>query len=153
MTQDNVLRKFLSARCGGPVLLRAGVGRVGPAALLAVVLALAAGAAQASAATLTVQNTLDSGAGSLRQVLGTANTGDVIQFASGVSGTIMLLSEVTIPAAVTIQGPGASTLTIDGQHANQIFAVGGTVASGTVTTNATGEQSADAFVRFSVLKR
>ncbi len=40
------------------------------------------------AATITVMNTNDSGAGSLRQALADASDGDTIDFAAAVSGTI-----------------------------------------------------------------
>jgi hypothetical protein len=72
----------------------------------------------AFAATYTVGNTNDSGAGSLRDAIAQANTNpgaDTINFASNVSGTITLTTgSLVINDAVDIQGPGASVLTIDG---------------------------------------
>jgi hypothetical protein len=72
----------------------------------------------AFAATYTVGNTNDSGAGSLRDAIAQANTNpgaDTITFASNVSGTITLTTgSLVINDAVDIQGPGASVLTIDG---------------------------------------
>ena len=63
--------------------------------------------------TFTVINTDDSGAGSLRQAIldANANVGaDIIQFASGVTGTITLTSgELAITDAVDLQGPGPAS--------------------------------------------
>src|SRR5438876_264895 len=65
------------------------------------------------AATTTVTNTNDSGAGSLRQALADANDGDTINFS--VTGTIQLTSgELVVDKSVTISGPGAANLTING---------------------------------------
>lgn len=94
---------------GSTALLGAG----GAGALLAV------GSTAASAnAPLSVTNLDDSGAGSLRQALLDANAApglDVITFASGVSGTISLLSDFPVlTEGVDIQGPGRAALTIDG---------------------------------------
>jgi hypothetical protein len=79
------------------------------------VLLLAATTMSAHAATITVTNTNDSGPGSLRQALANANNGDTINFA--VTGTISLFSgELVIGKNVTIAGPGANRLSIDGGH-------------------------------------
>jgi hypothetical protein len=78
------------------------------------VLLLCAMAMQAHAATITVTNTNDSGPGSLRQALASANNGDTINFA--VTGTITLTSgELVIGKNVTISGPGANRLSIDAE--------------------------------------
>jgi hypothetical protein len=67
----------------------------------------------AQATTIIVSNTNDSGPGSLRQALANANNGDTINFA--VTGTISLYSgELVIGKNVTIAGPGANRLSIDG---------------------------------------
>ena len=80
------------------------------------VLLLAATTMSAHAATITVTNTNDSGLGSLRQALHDANDGDTITFA--VTGTIVLTSEVlVIDNDVTISGPGADRLSINGNKA------------------------------------
>jgi hypothetical protein len=77
---------------------------------------LCATAMQVPAATITVTNTNDSGPGSLRQALAVANDGDMISFA--VTGTITLTSGgLVIDKSVTISGPGADRLSIDGNHA------------------------------------
>jgi hypothetical protein len=76
-------------------------------------LLLAATTMSAHAATITVINTNDSGPGSLRQALANASNGDTINFA--VTGTISLISgELVIGKNVTIAGPGANRLSIDG---------------------------------------
>jgi hypothetical protein len=68
-----------------------------------------------------VTNTNDSGPGSLRQALADANDGDSID-ATGVSGTILLTSgELQITHNVTINGPGAGTLAIDGSGSSRVF--------------------------------
>src|SRR6478609_10107183 len=67
------------------------------------------------AATITVTNTNDSGPGSLRQALAVAHDGDSITFA--VSGTITLTSGgLGVTKNVTISGPGADQLSIDGNQ-------------------------------------
>jgi hypothetical protein len=77
---------------------------------------LCAMAMQARAATITVTNTNDSGAGSLRQVLAGANNGDTINFA--VTGSITLTSGgLVIDKDVTIAGPGADQLSVNGNQA------------------------------------
>jgi len=70
-------------------------------------------------ATLTVTNTNDSGAGSLRQAITDAVAGDTITFS--VTGTITLASELAINQNLTIQGPGVNALTISGNNASRVF--------------------------------
>jgi len=70
----------------------------------------------AGADTLVVSNTADSGPGSLRQALLDGNSGDTIQFASGLSGTITLQSGLDQAVALTWIGPGASALQINGSQ-------------------------------------
>jgi hypothetical protein len=86
------------------------------------VLLFAATAMSAHAATITVTNTNDSGPGSLRQALANANNGDTINFA--VTGVIALTSgELVITRNVTISGPGANQLSIDGNQGTFVFYV------------------------------
>ena len=67
----------------------------------------------AHATTITVTNSNDSGPGSLRQALIDANDGDTITFA--VTGTIALTSgELLVDKSITISGPGAESLTVNG---------------------------------------
>src|SRR5262249_43093704 len=66
-------------------------------------------------------NTNDSGPGSLRDALASANDGDTID-ATGVSGTILLTSgELQIIHGVTINGPGAGTLAVNGNGSSRVF--------------------------------
>jgi hypothetical protein len=77
----------------------------------------------AHAATITVTNTNDSGPGSLRQALADANDGDTINFA--VTGTIGLISgELLVDKSVTISGPGANNLAVDGSANSRVFYIG-----------------------------
>jgi hypothetical protein len=63
-----------------------------------------------------VTNTADSGTGSLREALQAAGDGDLVTFASSVTGAIDLTSPLHVDHAVTIHGPGADKLSIDGQN-------------------------------------
>ena len=70
---------------------------------------------------IVVTNTNDSGPGSLRQALAVANDGDIIN-ATGVSGTILLTSgELQINHNVTIDGPGAQNLAVNGNATFRVF--------------------------------
>jgi hypothetical protein len=92
--------------------------------------ALCLAALSAEAATITVMNTNDSGAGSLRAALASAANGDTID-ATGISGAILLTSgELTVDKSVTINGPGAANLAVDGNATSRVFQVG----SGTTVT-------------------
>jgi hypothetical protein len=78
--------------------------------LIALVLA---GVVPSFAKTLTVTNTDDSGPGSLRDAIATADPGDRIEFS--VTGTITLSSgSLTLDKNLTIKGPGAAQLAISG---------------------------------------
>ncbi len=85
---------------------------------------------------LTVTNTNDTGAGSLRDAINTANTagaGD-ITFANNVTGTITIASELPEinsgfnGAVVNIIGPGAGSLAISGNNADRIIINEGTLS-------------------------
>src|SRR5262245_45235597 len=71
-------------------------------------------------ATLAVTNTDDSGTGSLLQAIADANISpgaDNIQFDATVTGTVFLTTgELLISDAVTITGPGANKLALDGSQ-------------------------------------
>ena len=119
------------------------------AAALALVLALVGlTTPTARAASLTVTSTADSGAGSLRQAIADAASGDTITFnLSGCPCTITLASQLTIDKNLTITGPGAGQLTISGNNAVRVFQVnagstlnlsGVTVANGNVGTSDNG---------------
>jgi hypothetical protein len=86
------------------------------------VLLLGATTMSAHAATITVTNTNDSGPGSLRQALAVAHDGDRITFV--VSGVIRLTSGgLGITKNVTISGPGANQLAVNGNQALFVFGV------------------------------
>ncbi len=88
-------------------------------------------------ATIPVTNTTDSGPGSLRQAIITANAdnaGDIINITA--TGTITLLSTLpAITANITITGPGANLLTVSGGNSTTV----GTIF--TITTGVTASIS------------
>ena len=100
----------------------------GTAILTLLALTFSAIGITAHAATFTVTNLNDSGAGSLRQAINAANVNaaaaDTITFS--VSGTIALVSTlptITDTAGLTMDGTG-QTLTISGNNAVQVMWVG-----------------------------
>jgi hypothetical protein len=102
------------------------------ASLLVLLVALSSAS---RAATFTVTNLNDSGAGSLRQAVSDANANagaDTISFQPGLIGTITLTTgEIVVYDELTIAGPGAEMIAISGNHASGIFtceAFFGTVA-------------------------
>jgi hypothetical protein len=89
-----------------------------------------------SAVALTVENTADSGPGSLREAVDLANWNighDTIKFAKGVAGTIRLTSgELAITDDLTIDGPSSGKVKISGNDANRIFIISGTETDVTI---------------------
>jgi hypothetical protein len=79
--------------------------------------------------TLTVLNNLDSGAGSLRDTIAAASSGDTIVFARALRNqTIILTSgELAITKSLDIEGPGANRLTISGNDSSRVFDISGGV--------------------------
>jgi hypothetical protein len=76
-------------------------------------------------------NANDSGVGSLRQALADANDGDTINFDVSVTGTITLSSgELLVNDNITISGPGANILAVNGNAASRVF----NIASGKTVT-------------------
>jgi hypothetical protein len=73
--------------------------------------------------TLTVLNALNSGAGSLRDAVTNAKSGDTIVFAPSLDGqTIALTSDqLTINKSLDIEGPGPGLLAISGNDTNRVF--------------------------------
>ncbi|MCT7950523.1 DUF4347 domain-containing protein [Ancylothrix sp. C2] len=76
-------------------------------------------------AIITVSNTGDSGAGSLRQAIADAQAGDTIQFASNLAGqTITLTSQqLTVNKNLIIDGSGAPGIQISGNNAFRVFEI------------------------------
>ncbi len=80
------------------------------------------GARPLPAATLTVTNLNDSGAGSLRQAIADASPGDTINIAA--TGTIALTSgQLIIAKDLIIRGPGQSNLAVDTGVASRVFKI------------------------------
>ena len=101
--------------------------------------------------TITVTNTSDSGPGSLRQAIADAHDGDIIRFASALNGQAITLTsaQLVIQSNVTIDGPGASLLTVkrDSPPQFRVFYVmpghtaeinGLTISGGRITDNGGG---------------
>src|SRR5258708_21560999 len=77
------------------------------------------------AATLTVTNTNDSGAGSLRQATADAMPGDTINFAA--TGVITLTNgELLVTNDLTVLGPGATNLAVSGNNSSRVLEVSST---------------------------
>ena len=113
---SSAVRTAAHMAVGGSLLVAgAGVGT----------LATALFAGPAAAASFTVTTLADSGAGSLRQAITSANAAggaDTISFAPGVTGIITLASDLpTITESVDIVGPGIDSLTISGGGAHHAF--------------------------------
>ena len=80
--------------------------------------------------TLTVTNDGDDGSGSLRAALAAAVAGDTINFARSAYGTITLTSgPLQVASSVTIDGPGAKDITIDGNDSFQDLVVAADVTA------------------------
>ena len=90
-------------------------------------LAAMAWPSQAQAATRTVTNCNDSGAGSLRAMITGAASGDTIDLRSLTCSRIVLSGQIGIPQQdLNLFGPGRFALTIDGNRVDRVFAHGGT---------------------------
>jgi hypothetical protein len=89
------------------------------------------------AATFTVTNLDDAGAGSLRQAVLDANAApgaDIIDFQPGLTGTVTLTTgEIGIVDPVDVQGPGATDLTVSGNNSSLIFYIDATTADVTIS--------------------
>lgn len=80
-------------------------------------------ASWAKSATIVVTNTNDAGVGSLREAIGLALSGDIVDM-TGISGAITLTSgelNITANTNITINGPGANNLTIDCNYNSRAF--------------------------------
>ncbi len=94
------------------------------ACAILVLVVLLASALPISATTHTVTTTADSlspSPGDLRYEIANAGSGDTINFS--VSGTITLVASLTIATDITITGPGAANLAIDGASTYTVFVV------------------------------
>jgi hypothetical protein len=81
----------------------------------------------AQAATRTVTNCNDSGAGSLRAMITGAASGDTIDLRSLTCSRIVLAGQIAIPQQdLILLGPGRFALTIDGNRVDRVFAHSGT---------------------------
>ena len=112
---------------------------------LCMALALMTATKQVKANTFLVTNLDDNGPGSLRQAVLDADSNkgaDTINFQAGLTGTIVLTSgELFIIDDLTINGPGASLITVSGNHASRVFEIlSGVTAeiSGLTISNGTG---------------
>lgn len=95
---------------------------------------LTVGALQAQVTSFVVNNTNDSGSGSLRQAIDDANVAGgnpSITFDAGVFATpqvITLATSLSVTTSMTVQGPGAGLVTISGNNAVRVMSVGGGVS-------------------------
>ncbi len=101
--------------------------------------------ASASAATITVANTNDSGAGSLRQAIAEASPGDTIVLPASASHYAVTSAELVIAKSLTITGAGARNTVIDAMGgAHRVFEItAGTVAISGVTITGAKEVPED----------
>ena len=72
---------------------------------------------------ITVTNTNDSGSGSLRAAITSAAAGDTINFSLPLPTTITVSTPLTIGTSLTISGPGASVLEINGGDSVGVFVI------------------------------
>lgn len=117
-------------------------------AFFAIVAALSLQTAAVQAATFTVTNLNDSGAGSLRQAIIDANASagsDTITF--GVVGRVELASALpAVTDSLTIVGPGATNLVVDGNGNGPVFSNSSTLSvSGITVTGGAGAASGGGF--------
>jgi predicted outer membrane repeat protein len=102
----------------------------------AAVALLALGSARAHAATFTVTNLDDNGAGSLRNAILLADIvsgADIVVFQAGLAGTIQLSADegqIPILEDLEIVGPGPAALAVSGGNATRVFSIS---AGSTVT--------------------
>src|SRR5262249_6920870 len=102
---------------------------------------------------LTVTDLSDNDPGSLRAMINQAAPGDMINFADGLQGTIMLTSgELAITNNLDIEGPGADQITVNGNNSSRVFDIspgakvtiaGLTISNGRVEASST---SSDVYV-------
>jgi hypothetical protein len=93
--------------------------------------------------TLAVLNNADSGAGSLRETLAAAQSGDTIVFDPSLMHETITLSSgpLALSSNVTIDGPGADLLAISGNNASQLFTLSGSAQVRLANLTLTGGMS------------
>ena len=114
------MAKVISSRARGRNIGKLSlIGLAAVAALLAILITVL----PAQAAPIeTVSNTLDSGAGSLRDAIANVDPNGEIVFT--VTGTITLTTgQLLIDKELTITGPGSANLTISGNGTSRIFEI------------------------------
>jgi hypothetical protein len=125
------VRRRRQLRAGAPIDRRRTYltlrSRVMGVALAAVAAGVCAGTA--SAATITVANTSDSGPGSLRQAISDAIGGDTIVVPGG---TYNLATVLTVEKALTITGAGARSTILDGEGTSRVFSLQSPAAEVTI---------------------
>ena len=92
---------------------------------------------------LTVLNNADSGAGSLRDTIAAAQSGDTIVFDPSLAyETITLTSgPLALGSNLTVDGSGANQLAISGNNASQLFTLSGTAQVTLANLTLTGGMS------------
>ncbi len=111
--------------------------------VLLLVAGLLLGVARSGAATITVTNTADSGAGSLRDAVTAAGIGDTILFDTGLSGQTITLTSgfILLTKNLVIDGSGvASGIRLDGNNNSRIFvqSAGTILLNSLIITNGLG---------------
>jgi hypothetical protein len=78
-------------------------------------------------ATLTVLNNLDHGAGSLRDTIAAAASGDTIAFAPSLNGQTVTLTggPIAVSKSLDLEGPGETLLTVSGGSTSRLFDIRG----------------------------
>jgi hypothetical protein len=89
----------------------------------------------AEADVITVTNTNDTGAGSLRDAIASSNGTTTITFDQALAGQTITLTSgaLVIPHALTISGLGADSLTISGNFSHEVFDIEASASSDDVT--------------------
>jgi len=79
--------------------------------------------ASPAATTHTVTTNADSGAGSLRQAIADAQSGDTVMFDASLNGDVITLTsgELLLSKPLTILGPGPEQLAVNGNASSRIF--------------------------------
>ena len=109
---------------------------------------IAVASPSASADSLIVTNLNDTGSGSLRAAIVSANSNsdaDVITFAPSLKGVIALDTSLEITHSVTLAGPGSTKIRLSGQGSTRVFEVGGVDNESTISglTIESGEAMGD----------